>query len=498
MNRVKFPLPAFRRFFGRIFSRKFILGVAFCALTLAAVIAVAYCVEKWRGQRAWDAYAELARQRGVKLWPEEFAQQEIPDADNYAAVPCIREIETTTAENRGLVRGLPDLRDANGLDSFSFHMAATRSSVVEARDFFVKNMQLTNPSGDPAKDLVGFLATHAPALEQLREATRRRFCRFSTHWGRGTAVDRALVGFLQNAATLFRVSSSARLAMGDVAGAADEIRHLIRLSEAIRSEPGLLASIIGAWSLEHVASAISDGLFTGQWTDSDLHAFEQQLASFSPIDDFAFGLNSERAFANVEYERIAQRGYVSPFPNQKDAPMMKVKLALYPSGWVRQNMVKTNEYFDFFIEQLEAAKVGGHPEISPKQWNEAWSKRNLGKSMLARAYWAFTSSLVYLMSGNEISYTSAHSHLAQTRLACALERYHRSKGGYPEKLESLVPEFLPFIPQPLVADLRIHYAPEKNGYVLWETVTMSQSEAGADVSDHSLGAASWVWRRSGL
>jgi hypothetical protein len=367
---------------------------------------------------------------------------------------------------------------------------------VEARDFFVKNNELKNPSADPAQDIADFLATHAPALQQLREATPRRFCRFSTEWGRGMGDDRVLVGFLQNAAMLFRVSASARLAMGNVAAAADEIRHLIRLSEVIRSERGLLASIVGAWSLEYVTAAISDGLFTSQWTDADLQAFEEKLASFSSIDDFAFGLNSERAFANVEYDRIAQHGYVSPFPRQKESAMMKVGLALYPSGWVRQNMVKTNEYFDFLIEQLEASKLSDRPQISPKQWTEGWSSRNLAKSTLARAYWAFASSLVYLMSGNEWSYISAHSHIVQTRLACALERYHRSKGSFPEKLQSLVPEFLPSIPQPLVAELQIHYAPNENGFTLWETVATSQDNAGANASDQSPGAASWVWRHS--
>src|SRR5688572_4051665 len=274
-----------RRFFRPIFTRKFFIRLTFCALVLSAFVAVAYCVENWRGQRAWEAYAQSAEQRGVKLWPEEFKQIEIVDADNYAAAPCIREIEQASAEKRILAPGLPNLRDSNRLDSFRAQVSATRSPLVEVRDFFVNNKELTNPSADPAKDVVDFLATHAPALQQLREATPRRFCRFSSNWGAGIEGDRELIGFLNNAAMLFQVSSSARLAMGDVAGAADEIRHLVRLSEVIRSEPGLLASIFGVFSLDRVASAISEGLFTGQWTDADLQRFEEQLALFKPLDD---------------------------------------------------------------------------------------------------------------------------------------------------------------------------------------------------------------------
>ena len=38
MNSAKFLIPAFRRFFAPIFTRKFFIGAAFCALALAAVM----------------------------------------------------------------------------------------------------------------------------------------------------------------------------------------------------------------------------------------------------------------------------------------------------------------------------------------------------------------------------------------------------------------------------------------------------------------------------
>ncbi len=485
-----------RRFFRLILSRRFFVRVAFCALTLSAVVAVAYSVEKWRGQRAWDAYAQSAGKSGVKLWPEEFKQTEIANAENYAAAPCIREIEKASAEKRVVPYGLSNLR-SNDLESFQLEISATRSSLAEVRDFFVRNKELTNPSGDPAKDVVDFLAAHAPALQQLREVTPRRFCRFSTNWGAGIDGDRQLIDFLLNAALLFQISSSARLATGDVAGAADEIWHLVRLSEVIRSEPGLLASVFGVPTMERVASAISEGLITGQWTDADLQRFEEQLASFNPLEDLAFGLNSHRAFANLEYNRIAEHGYVNPFPNARESALMKVGLAIYPSGWVRQNMVKSNEYFDYMVEQIKAASKSDRPQLSYKLWTDAWSQRNLGKSTISRAYLAFVSSMVYMIGGNELGYISAQSHIAQTRLACALERYYRAKGAFPEKVEDLVPAFLPHIPQTLDAKLRIHYVREKgNGYVLWETVGKDQGESPSAVSNDALKDASWVWRRS--
>jgi hypothetical protein len=483
--------------FRRLFTRKFFLRCAFCAFALLAIIVAAYCEEKWRGQRAWAAYAEAAGQRGVKLWPEDYVQPAIPDAENYAALPCLRELEQARAEKRTPAPSLPDQLDAGGLDSFRFDNKATPSSMVEVRDFFVQHNGLANPSANPAKDIVEFLAKNAPALQQFREATPRRFCRFSTQWGKGSESDRALYLFLNNCAALFRISANARLASGDVVGAADEIRHLTRLSEAMRAEPGLEAGIIiGTWSLDYLASAISEGVITHQWSDVDLQAFAKLLASLDLPADLRFAIASERTFVNVEYERIARNGYTQPFFDFTQSRFAKVGMALYPSGWARQNMVKTNEYFDFLLAQFQPSKSDAAQNMIRKPPRKVWSQQNFGKSMLSRAYWALARNVEYLFDDMELAWFQTHTHLAQTQIVCALERYHRATGGYPEMLEATVPTFLSFVPQPFYEGWRLSYQRQADGYVLWEAPNSAPGEPPAKVTDKTLGNAERVWRVS--
>lgn len=482
------------RFLRCFLTRRFWIRGAFVALALLTLLVVIYCEEKWRGQRAWNAYVAAAESRGTKLWPENFAQPDVPDADNYAALPCIREVEAAQLEKREAHPGLPAMTDANRLSAMRDDVLGTPLPLKEARDFFVTNGEIPQPSADPAQDLLELFVRKAPALQQLREASSRRQTKFARFWGGGVDPNRVMATFLLNSARLFRLSACARLIKGDVDGAASEIRHLARLCAAVRSEPGLLSGMMGTWVAQILACAVSDGVASGQWTDEQLQEFTETLRAVDSLADMRFAVSAERAFLNLEYERMAQHGYVSPFPQFKEPWMTKVGMAFYPSGWARQNMVKTNEFFDFLLQEFATAE-GGTPRplslIPPRDWEE----KHLGYSLVSRMYWGFTHSTVYLLGGIEMGWTYSQSHLAQAQLACALERYERRHGHYPESLALLVPDFLPDVPGPLVDTLRISYQRiSEKEYVLWEHNAGAPVPVGAMVSEETLKSAEWVWR----
>ncbi|MEO7317979.1 MAG: hypothetical protein ABIZ56_03210, partial [Chthoniobacteraceae bacterium] len=57
---------------------------------LVALCSAAHFFLNWRAERRWQTYAEAARARGVKLLLTDFEQPEIPDAENFAALPMMR------------------------------------------------------------------------------------------------------------------------------------------------------------------------------------------------------------------------------------------------------------------------------------------------------------------------------------------------------------------------------------------------------------------------
>ena len=66
--------------------------------------------------------------------------------------------------------------------------------------------------------------------------------------------------------------------------------------------------------------------------------------------------------------------------------------------------------------------------------------------------------------------------LAQAKIALALNRYKRDRGGYPEKLNALVPAYLPEVPVDVFSGNEMLYFRTNGSYVLYC--------AGHDGKDH--------------
>jgi hypothetical protein len=68
-----------------------------------------------------------------------------------------------------------------------------------------------------------------------------------------------------------------------------------------------------------------------------------------------------------------------------------------------------------------------------------------------------------------------------TRLALALAAYHAEKGEYPEKLETLAPDYLKIIPQDLFTSQPLKYRRDGQGYLLYSLGPDLQDYGGTDV-----------------
>ena len=63
------------------------MGLAIIALAVAT-----HLFANWRAEVRWQNYCTAARARGVKLTLAEFAPPEIPDAENFAALPMFKTL----------------------------------------------------------------------------------------------------------------------------------------------------------------------------------------------------------------------------------------------------------------------------------------------------------------------------------------------------------------------------------------------------------------------
>ena len=77
-------------------------------------------------------------------------------------------------------------------------------------------------------------------------------------------------------------------------------------------------------------------------------------------------------------------------------------------------------------------------------------------------------------------------------LACALERYRRVEGHYPETLASLAPRFIDRIPHDLINGQSLKYQRTANGSFTLYSVGWNEKDDEGEVSSNR-DQGDWVW-----
>ena len=275
-------------------------------LVLCAV--VFYVVENWRGRRAWESWRAAAEKRGVKLLITDFIPAEIPDAENFAAIPLIRDLFAKRPSWKSAPNPfrLPlDAKNNTARPKLQNDIEERRFDAAAWQDFFLKTKLLTEKSDSAAADILHALEQYAPAMQQIRDAALRPRCRFPARWADGWAAGLPHLTCLQALSTHLTLRMNASLALGRSADALAEFRLGIRVHDALASEPCLIAALVRISILAQMESAVWGGLDAGQWSDADLAAIENLLATLHLGDDCRFAFATERGFANTGLLKLA-------------------------------------------------------------------------------------------------------------------------------------------------------------------------------------------------
>jgi hypothetical protein len=171
-------------------------------------------------------------------------------------------------------------------------------------------------------------------------------------------------------------------------------------------------------------------------------------------------------------------------------------LNLMPSGWYYQNMLTISRmHQDFTLRAVDERANRVYPEVSTS------GERAL-QEMRAGPYTIFAKLLMPALGRAVLKSARMQTYVDATRLACALERYRLSTGGFAETLTPLVPRFIESIPNDVIDGKPLRYRRlADSGYVLY-SVGWNQTDDGGVLAwkkenkqtsvDASQG--DWVWQ----
>jgi hypothetical protein len=469
--------------------------MAFVLAALFTLIVVFFTIEKFRGRAAWKAYEKDATARGVKLTLAEFVSPNIPDAENFASVPVF-EAAFRASEAHQLVpnpfrfstnreQKLPKLSDP----------MEKPIDWVEWQKLFISTGALSAAGDDPARDVLKALESIAEPLAQLGEAGTRPHCRFPVHWERSFNATLPHLEILMQGAKAFSLRLSARLAVGDSAGAYEDFRDGMRMVTATEKEPTLIAGLVRAGMANTMINALWGGLVEHQWAEPELQKIEADLAAFDWLRSYTYAMSSERAGMNaiidVLIENPRQLGemtrMVDTTSNSGDSG--QPGLLLYPNGWIYQNKVRMNQFFDQTMQRVIPEQRRYQPGL------EIPASPARITSIPERIYYLLVALLAPAFESIEMRFLHMAALTDEARIACALERFRLTHGKHPAQLTELMPSFISALPNEVMNGEPYRYRPSNDGGYLLYSVGANLRDDGGSIAPNTnaFKQADWIW-----
>ncbi len=275
------------------------------------------------------------------------------------------------------------------------------------------------------------------------------------------------------------------LVLHDSPAAYADFQDGLQAYRALLGEPTLIAGLVRISALNPLLNAVGDGLNTHAWEDAELIRIDQNLAKLAVWQDFKLAFESEHAGANWMYELLIKTspwkrgGLFSGGPGVWGGSEMTF-LFLLPQRVYRDNQLQGNRYFDEMVSRVNADSTRYDPDLP------APSDPSQMTGWLDQYYFFLNRMSLGVFSAVIDRYVVLQTQLDETRVAIALERYRLARGGFPEMLAELVPEFLPAVPVDTYSKMPLIYRRKEGGTFLLYGVGKNRTDDGG-VIDPKLG-----------
>lgn len=169
---------------------------------------------------------------------------------------------------------------------------------------------------------------------------------------------------------------------------------------------------------------------------------------------------------------------------------------MVPKGWFYFEQVN---YVRLFEQGYPAGAQPHAARVDPAACREAQRKLDEELRGGLEAFFRHKSFAGLLLPGlgnvqRRAAKAQAFAH--QAALACALERYHRAHGQFPETLDALVPQFLEKVAHDVVTEQPLQYRRAEDGQFILYSVGWDMRDDGGtpgkDKGDDREG--DWVWQ----
>jgi hypothetical protein len=532
----------------------------FCLASFATLIALFYAEEDWRGRHDWEKFKREWEAKGERFDWQSILPPPVPDDQNFAFSPVwIAEdkyvfqntIERAKAwygdriYSNEVAKIFPLLPVSTstvvGTNMWSFpsspgnsgNWTSSRFSDLKPWQLYYRNLGKTNPAAgiiiapqaqSPAQDVLLALGKFDPVIEQLRQDSARPDSRFPIGYDMQppAAILLPHLAAEKRYAQVLQLRALAELQNGESEKALADVKLMLRLVDASRTEPFLISHLVRIAILQIALQSVWEGLAEHKWSDAQLADLEVELAKLDFLADYQFTIRGERnlVIANIDFFRHPTQSpefkrprlyFIAPFfylmqelynlsgpGGDENSPIgfQMLVLGFGPSGWLDQNELRIARFetkwylpvVDPEAQTISSAKIRAAGNALDEELRHR-TPENLLETLFMPA-----------LGGGARKFAYAQSSVNLARAAIALERYRLAHGEFPESLDALAPKFIAQVPHDVIGGQPLKYRRTDDGLFVMYSVGWNETDDGGVVglttdgknTDYLKG--DWVWR----
>jgi hypothetical protein len=433
-----------------------VFGIA----VIITLVGIAWAFENWRAERHWNRVRTGLVERGVALDWASYVPAEVPNEDNFGALPFWER--HFQAPNYG-----GDMRRLMALPPLAKKKEEARRSLnntlpVPLEDFVEAFTLSTNwpgykAIGIPEVDVLSAFVRMEPTLRMLREGLDRKHRVFPVEFEGGYRTVLPHLNTLVELQRTLDLQTRALLQADQKARAFESARFSTRLASVLESEPYAVSQAVMRRQSRLAIHGVWLGIDRGAWTAEQLAEFQRQIEGWDFIALTMRSLQAERAQANRYFDLGV--GDSSAFFQAYLAAINSYDLGnpyyTIPRFLMRENQCRYNAGMDQWIQALASqtleypsSEEGASYNFMGLQADGTSAPLDLAAAELspqspynvfARAFIPTPEPLV-----RDLLSTTAMARVAS--VACALERFRLARGEYPSDLQSLVPQWIRVLP----------------------------------------------------
>lgn len=474
-----------------------------------------YAEEDWRGWHAWSRYRRGLEAQGQHLDWKASIPSPVPDEQNFAATPFIRSwFDQPAGERWDDDYALAKDVVVPASDGFGGRQMLDLAAWADALDAprLGEGKPLAPPSRRAAAEIVlrGLATSEAP-LAELQAASQRPSARYPIFynledpWG-------ILLPHLANvkkACQRLQLRACAALAAGQTERALADIKLMFYLANSPGNEPFLISHLVRIACMQIALQPVWEGLAERRWSESELKILQSLLSGHDFVTSTKKALDGERAAGVFTVDLVRRKGlkYLLAIQNQTPLPPMGQCLmaglsAIVPSGWYHQEKLNycrlhhllVGTSFDTAGQRISPRQIEENTEAFARAVNRGGGPSGKISAILEHRFLA----TLLLPSLGKVGPKAAAIQVAldEATLGCALERYRRVNGQFPQQLEALVPKFIPALPRDVISGQRYQYRrPSDQQFVLY-SIGWDETDDGGNpgVAIFDQGQGDWLWQ----